>query len=44
MVLEPTTTGITILDKRLQEAGAPAPTIKAVHKIGYALCRAVVVD
>jgi DNA-binding response OmpR family regulator len=35
---------ISRLRKRLQEAGAPAPTIKAVHKIGYALCRAVVVD
>ncbi len=35
---------ISRLRKRLQDAGAPAPTLKAVHKIGYVLCCAVVVD
>lgn len=35
---------ISRLRKRLKEAGAPPPTIKSAHKVGYVLCCPVVVD
>lgn len=34
---------ISRLRKKLQLAGAPAPTIKAAHKVGYVVCCTVVV-
>jgi DNA-binding response OmpR family regulator len=35
---------ITRLRKKLAAVGAPAPCIKALHKVGYALCVAVVMQ
>ena len=35
---------ITRLRRKLAEVGAPSPQIKALHKVGYALCTPVVMQ
>jgi DNA-binding response OmpR family regulator len=35
---------ITRLRKKLAAVGAPSPHIKALHKVGYALCTPVVMQ